>query len=171
MVADVVDLVKNCLQCTVADEEQPQKQARLGVVHPRLRFEQVAIDIKTVTQRTEPGNIKILVMIDAFTRFVRAVPVPNEKTETIAKALLDKWVAVFGPMETLMSDGGTNLVSKVVQNLTEHLGIGRMQTYPWHPQANGTVERWNRTVAKDLASFMTTGDTDWDEHVALAWLR
>ena len=45
-----------------------------------------------------------------------------------------------------MSDSGTNLVSRVVENLVARLRIGRMQTYPWHPQANGTVERWNRTV-------------------------
>lgn len=51
------------------------------------------------------------------------------------------------------------------------MGIGRMKTYPFHPQANGTVERWNRTLARDLASFVATGSADWDEHPALACLR
>ena len=171
MVSDVIKFIRNCLQCAVSEEERSQRQAALEMVHPRRRFEQVAIDIQTITPRTKSGNIKILVMIDVFTRFVRAVPVPNEKATTVAKVLLDEWISVFGPMEKLMSDGGTNLVSKVVENLVARLGIGRMQTYPWHPQANGTVERWNRTVAKEIASFMTTGDSDWDEHVALACLR
>ena len=171
MVTDVVELVKNFMQCAVAQEEQPQKQAKLEIVHPRRRCELVAIDVQTITPRTESGNIKILVMIDLFTRFVRAVPIPDEKAETVAKVLLDEWISIFGPMEKLMSDGGTNLVSKVVESLVEQLGIGRMQSYAWHPQANGTVERWNRTVARDIASFMTTGKTYWDEHVALECLR
>ena len=171
LVPDVVAFVQNCLHCAVAEDEGPRRQAGMETVHPRRRFEHVAIDIQTITPRTEAGNIKILVMIDVFTRFVRAIPIPNEKSETVAKILLDEWIAVFGPMEKLLSDGGTNLVSKVVENLVEQLGVGRVQTYPWHPQANGTVERWNRTVAKDIASFMTTGNSDWDEHVALACLR
>ena len=74
-------------------------------------------------------------------------------------------------MERLLSDGGTNLVGNVIKSLTSILGVGRMQTYPLHPQANGTVERWNRTLARDLASFMATGDADWDEHIALACFR
>ena len=71
-------------------------------------------------------------------------------------------------MEGLLSDGGTNVVSQIVKELAAMLGIGRKQTYPLHPQANGTVERGNRTLARDLASFMTTGNADWDENLALA---
>lgn len=64
-------------------------------MHPRWRFEQVAMDVQTITPRTDAENIKILVMIDVFTRFVRAVPIPNEKAETISEVLLDEWIAVL----------------------------------------------------------------------------
>lgn len=53
-------------------------------------------------------------------------------------------------MEGMLSDGGTNVVSIIVKELYEMLGIGRLQTYPLHPQANGAVERWNRTLKRDL---------------------
>ena len=140
IVPDVIKCIQNCTQCAVAEEEHPQRKASLEIVHPKRRFEQVAIDVQTIKPRTKAGNIKILVMIDVFTRFVRAVPIPNEKAGTVAKVVLEDWIGLFRPMEKLMSDGGTNLVSKVVKNLVGRLGIGRMQTYPWHPQANGTVE-------------------------------
>ena len=91
-------------------------------------------------------------MIYVFTRFVRAVPIPIEKADTTAKVLPDEWIADFGPMERLMTDRGTNLVSKVVENMVEQLGVGRMRTYPWHPQAIGIEERWNRTIAKDIVT-------------------
>lgn len=128
MVPDVTKIIHNCLQCAVSEEERPRRQAALEKVHPRCRFEQVAIDVQTITPRTKSGNIKILVMIDIFTRFVRAVPILDEKATTVAKELLDELISVFGPMEKLMSDGGPNLVSKVVENLVARLGIGRMQT-------------------------------------------
>ena len=71
-------------------------------------------------------------------------------------------------MTKILSDGGPNLVGKVIENMASMQGIGRMKTYQLHPQANGTLERWSRTLARYLAGFMTTGDSDWDEHVSLA---
>ncbi len=129
------------------------------------------MDVQTITPRTGRGNIKVLAIIDVFTRFVRAVPVPDEAAETIARALLDQWICVFGPVVRLLSDRGPNFIGKIVEKLAALLGIGRLRAYPLHPQANGTVERWNRTLTRDLASFVATGESDWDEHVALAGFR
>lgn len=99
----------------------------------------------------------ILGMSNVFARFVRAVSILDEKGETVAKLLLDEWISIFERMKKLMSDGGTNLVSKAVECLREKLGVGRMQSYSWHPQANGSVEKWNRTVSRDISTFMTSG--------------
>lgn len=88
MVSDTVDFVKNCLQCTVS-EDRPGRQVPLEMVHPNRRFEQVAIDAQTITPRTESGNIKILAMIDVFTRYARAVSIPDKKAETVEKVLMD----------------------------------------------------------------------------------
>ncbi len=103
------------------------------------------MDVQTITPRTGRGNIKVLAIIDVFTRFVRAVPVPDEAAETFARALLDQWICVFGPMVRLLSDRVPNFIGKIVEELAALLGIGRLRAYPLHPQANGTVERWNRT--------------------------
>ncbi len=168
---DVVDFISKCLPCTVSEDVRPGRQVPLEIVHPRGRFEQVAVDVQTVTPRTVSGNIKILAMIDVFTRFVRAIPIPDEKAETIARVIVDEWVSIFGPMVRLLSDRGPNLIGKIVEEMSGMLGIGRLRTYPLHPQANGTVERWNRTVGRDLASFVCTGAVDWDDHVALACFR
>lgn len=56
-----------------------------------------------------------------------------------SRALLDDWISIFGPIECVLSDGGLNLVSEVLQSMTDKLGVGRIRTYPLHPQANGTV--------------------------------
>ncbi len=101
---------------------------------------------------TTAGNIKILAMVDVFSRFVRAVPIPDEKAETIARVIVDEWISIFGPMVRLLSDRGPNLIGKSVEEMSALLGIGRLRTYPLHPQDNGTVERWNRSVVRDLAS-------------------
>lgn len=70
-------------------------------------------------------------------------------------------------MEILLSDGGANGISRVMKNFSEILGIGRVQAYPFHLQSNGTVEQRTRTLIKDLACFMSIGESDRDDHMAL----
>lgn len=143
----------------------------MEATHPSRRFQNVAIDVQTITPRTFSGNVKVLAMIDVFTRFARAAAIRDEKAEIIAEVLIREWISVFGPMEVLQSDGGMNIMGRIVENVAAQLGIGRAKTFALHPQANGTVERWNRTLARDLANFIATGEGDWDEHVALACFR
>lgn len=115
MIRDAADFLKKCFQCEVSCDEKPGKQAVLEVVHPRRRFEQVAIDVQTITPRTCSGCIKVLVIIDVFTKFVRAVPIPDERAETLARVIINDWISVFGPMEKIISDGGPNIIGKVVE--------------------------------------------------------
>ena len=55
--------------------------------------------------------------------------------------------------------------------MSEALGVRRVTNSAFHPQTNGCVERFNRTLAQDLACFVSTGQDDWDNHVALACFR
>lgn len=70
-------------------------------------------------------------------------------------------------MVRLLSGRGPSFIGKVVDQMSGLLGIGRLGNLPFNAQRNGTLERWNRTLTRDLASFVATGDSDWDEHVAL----
>lgn len=106
-------------------------------------------------------------MIDTFTRFARAVPIPDERAETVARKIQDEWVSIFGAMETLLSNRGRNFIRKAVSNMAEQLGEKRVKTSPFHPEANGFVERWNRTLAQELACFVCIGQDDWDLHISL----
>lgn len=143
----------------------------MAATHPKRRFEQVVIDIQSIIPKTRNGNTKVVLIIDVFTRYVRAVPVEDEQASTIASTLLREWISIFGPMERLIADRGPSLIGKIMENLTNQLEIKQLKEYPLHPQENCVVERWNRSLAKDLASFMSTGIEDWDEHVNLACFR
>ena len=168
---DVKKTIARCVACAAVKAARRARGARMKVYHPGRRFQQVAVDIQTITPRTQAGNIKVLVMIDTFTRFARAVPIPDERAVTVARKILDEWVSIFGAMETLLSDRGPNFIGTVVSSMAEQLGTKRVTTSPFHAQASGCVERWNRTLAQDLACFVCTGQEDWDQHVSLACLR
>lgn len=127
------------------------------VNHPRRRFEQVAVDVQSVTPRTAAGSIKILVMSDTFTRFARVVPIPDEKTDTVARVILDEWVSIFGPMQSTLSDRGPNFIGATLKAIAEQLGVRRVSTSPLHPQFKGCLEWWNSTLFQYLACVVNTG--------------
>jgi hypothetical protein len=49
-------------------------------------------------------------------------------------------------------------------------GIKKVFTTPRHPQTDGTVERFNRTLCADLAKVVLR-EEDWRQHVPMATFR
>lgn len=61
---DVRKKIAGCVACTAVKASRPRRGAQMVVYHPGHRFQQVAVDVQTITLRTQAGNIKVLVMID-----------------------------------------------------------------------------------------------------------
>lgn len=129
----------------------------------------VAMDVLSVSPPSE-GRTKVLVMGDLLSRFIIAADIPDERAETVAKTLLDRYVSVFGAPETLISDGG--LASEVTTILCRMLGTNAVTTLPYHPRGNGFVERYNRTLLQDLRKLVHSRElTDWRDLLSLSVLR
>ena len=45
------------------------------------------------------------------------------------------------------------------------LQIEKTRTYPYHPQSDGMVERFNKTLVTMLSGFVNDNHTDWDEQL------
>ena len=69
------------------------------------------------------GNKYILVITDLFTKWVEAIPVKSTGTETLATILMDEIICQYGVPQTIHSDQGANLTSKLIQNLCQKMGI------------------------------------------------
>jgi transposase InsO family protein len=126
---------------------------------PRRRFELVAMDITTFSPTGVGGEKKILVIGDVFTRFLLAIPPQDEKSQTVADALWTRWFAVFGPPERLLTDLGKPLVSDIMKSLCRRAGVDKIFTSAYHPETNGMIERFNRTLGVDLAKTVLTMET------------
>lgn len=49
--------------------------------------------------------------------------------------------------------------------MAELLGVRKTQTTPYHPQSDGQVERFNRTLAAMLSAVVEPDQRDWDLHL------
>ena len=105
----------------------------------------IEVDIQGPFPKTKEGNTVILVIEDYFTKWVEAVPLPNQEAATVAKALTERWICVWGAPHELHTDQGRNFESALFKGVMDLFGVHKTRTTPLHPQSNGLVERTNKT--------------------------
>jgi transposase InsO family protein len=65
-----------------------------------------------------------------------------------------------------LTDNGTQFNAKVFLSVCRELGIAKIFTTAYHPQTNGQVERFNRTIINSLRGYVERRQTDWDEYTS-----
>ena len=90
-------------------------------------------------------------------------------TVSCATALLDAWISRFGLPEHITSDRGSVFTSDIWLSLAQLLGVNLHHTTSYHPQANGMVERWHRTLKASLTARCST--SDWCSQLPWVLLR
>uniref|UniRef100_A0A8C1IKZ9 Integrase catalytic domain-containing protein n=1 Tax=Cyprinus carpio TaxID=7962 RepID=A0A8C1IKZ9_CYPCA len=171
MYRDIKEWCEQCKACQTRRSPVPAHRAPMGGSQSVRPFERVAMDILELPA-TSKGNRYVLVVEDYFTKFVNLYPLPNQSAQTVAHCLFEDYVLLHGVPETLHSDQGRQFEAEVVQTLCCFLNIKKTRTTPYHPQSDGMVERFNRTLIDQLAKTLLTYGGEWDEyvkHVAFAY--
>ena len=164
---DVQEWCRNCDIC--AQKRGPQKKiiAPLKTVNVGAPMERIAIDVLGPLPKTEAGNKYILIIADYFTKWVEAFLLPNQKAKTVADKLVNEVICRFGVPLMIHSDQGRNFESALFAEVCQLLDIQKTRTTPYHPQSNGKVERYNRTLEMQLSTFADYNQKDWDVHIPM----
>ena len=83
----------------------------------------------------------ILVMIDAFSKYIWAHVMNNDTTTMKTLAILYSWFVDRGFPSTLVSDNGPQLTAKEFSDKMVKWGIKHVFTPPYHPASNGLAEK------------------------------
>lgn len=108
-----------------------------------------------------------LTAVDRFTRWPEVKPLTDISAETVARAFYEIWISRFGCPETVTTDQGRQFNSHLFKSLTDLCGIRLRHTTAYHPQANGMVERFHRTLK---AAIMAHGSTRWTDVLPIVLL-
>ena len=162
---DVQEWLLGCNKCQRCNPPTPSPRAPLGTITATFPFEKISWDIMGPLPRSSKGNQYILVITDIFSKWVEAYPLPSTNAETLASVLVNGFICRFGVPRSLHSDQGANLTGAVMKALCNLLGINRTQTSAYHPQGNGQVERFNRTLEAMLSKVVADNQADWDTHL------
>lgn len=126
-------------------------------------FTEVCLDLLGPLPETSNGNVYLLVIVDRFTKLTRVVPFAREDADTVVSAFLDTWVASYGPPDTLLTDNGPQLASTHFRGGCGMLGIKHVTSTTDHPQTQGQVERYDRTIVTQLRTYVEDHQDRWDE--------
>jgi hypothetical protein len=164
--ADVTGYVQTCDIC--------QKTVAKGKVFPvplatmpriSAPFERVAIDlVGPLSPPSEGGHRYILTLIDIATRFPEAVPLKDISSVDVAEALMSIFARLGFPKE-ILSDQGSQFNSDLMKQFHALCGTKAIRTSPYHPQANGTVERFHGTLKTMLKKVIHSKPKAWHRYL------
>ena len=100
--------------------------------------------------------------MDYFTRWAEAYAIQNQEATTVADKLVSNFFLRFSPPEQLHSDQGRQFESSLLHEVCRSLGIHKTRTTAYHPQGDGLVERFNRTLLNMLATTAEDHPATWE---------
>ena len=80
----------------------------------------------------------------------------------MAQTLTDEFFCRYSPPCQLHSDQGKQFELELITKTCKLLGIAKSHTTPYHPQGDGLVERFNRTLLTMLSTAAETHPFDWE---------
>ena len=123
-------------------------------------FDRVGVDVVQLPV-TQKGNKYAVVLMDYLTKWLEVFPIKDQTTPTIAKLLVEKIISRHGVPSELLSDRVPSFLSGLMEEIYCAMGIHKVNTTAFHPQTDGLVERFNRTLIDMLSKTTDSGDQDW----------
>ena len=164
MKADIRQWAKTCV---------PYQKAKVGRHSPMVsfpspdeRFDHGHVDITGPLPWYENQSY-LLTCVDRFSRWCRAFLMPDITAYTTAKTFVAGWVSRFGVPAVITTDRGKQFKSDLFNQLMKLLGNKRTKTTAYHPEVNGLIERFHRSLKPALRARMN--QSNWQEYLPLVF--
>jgi transposase InsO family protein len=162
---DVSNYTRSCRVC--AERMTPHQKARAQLRdRPQATrpFDIVEIDIKGPLPRTEKDAQYILFIQDAFSKYVELSSLTRQTTNAVCSKLQD-WISRYGLLRAIHSDNGSCFTSYAFAGFCSHNGILHTKSTVYHPQANGAIERFNRSLGEMSAKATNSNRRNWQDYL------
>ena len=163
MRSSVTQWTRACLTCAT---HQPGRKVKppLTPIPVAGAFDRVGVDVLQLP-RTRKGNKHAVVFVDYLTKWPEVFPAADQSAATIAKLLVEEVISRHGVPAQILSDRGKAFLSGLMKEVEVLMGYHKVNTTAYHPQTDGLVERYNRTLTSMLAKTVHRGGPEWDERL------
>ena len=147
--ADILRWCKSCLTCASRHVGRAVRPL-LTPIPVAGAFDRLGVDVIQFPPSYN-GNKYAVVFVDYLTKWPEVFAVPDQTALTIAQLLVGKIISRHGVPGELLSDRGAAFLSGLMEEVYRLMGIHKVTTTAYHPQTDGLVERFNRTLTDMLA--------------------
>ena len=110
----------------------------------------------------------IVVATEYLTKWPEARAIPNAKASSVISFFYEDIICRHGCPKEILTDRGTHFVNELLNSLCDRFGVKHRLSTAYHPQTNGLVERFNKTLCEVLAKLANEDKDDWDLFVSSA---
>ncbi|GJX99858.1 reverse transcriptase domain-containing protein [Tanacetum coccineum] len=162
---DARNLIRECNDCQIHRPVPRNPQQNLTPITSPWPFYKWGIDIAGPFPEG-PGKVKFLIVaIDYFTKWIEAKAVATITGNQVKKFVWDNIVCRFGLPGEIISDNGKQFRDNPFKDWCEKLCIRQCFASVKHPQANGLVERANRSLGEGIKARLDEKSKDWIEEL------
>jgi len=154
MYEDVKTFIHNCMVCQKFKTSKHLCKGTLDYhIHGSYPMQSLSVDTLGPLSEDVFGHKYILVIVDNFSKFATLYPTRSTEAKEFVQALIHH-IGLFGVPKQIRTDGGTQFTAKICKDLSSILQYEHLVIVPYHPEANGIVERRNAEILKHLRTLV-----------------
>ncbi|XP_077948925.1 uncharacterized protein LOC144382966 isoform X6 [Gasterosteus aculeatus] len=158
---EIENFCRSCPECQQVAPKPTYRNPLIPLPIIDTPFERIGLDIVGPLPKSARGHQYILVILDYATRYPEAIPLRKATARHIANELFLLSTSLGIPKE-ILTDQGTPFMSRVMKELCALLKIKQLRTSVYHPQTDGLVERFNKTLKSMLRKAVGEDGRNWD---------
>lgn len=165
MTRDIAKFVKNCPKCNLNKVKPSNVEKLVLTPTPTKAFDIVVLDTIGPLPQSNYGNKYALTLMCDLSKYLITIAIPDKSAQTVARAIFENFILVYGKMGTIKSDLGTEFKNEIVRELCKFLKIELKFSTSYHHQTLGTVERNHRVFNEYIRAYIGENISDWDTYL------
>ena len=164
MVKDIKQYINACHVCNLFNSRTNKVYHELKAIQSNLAMDHLMIDWLDPGTQSNTGKRNVLVVVDVYTRYCWLFSTYNRNTETVLKCLM-KLMLNFGIPNKVQKDNAKEFIAEKLAKAFKVLNIKNLFSSPYHPRANGLVERYVGIVKNVLKKYRIYDYDNWDKYL------
>lgn len=166
MSADIKKYIENCEICEKTKIHKHTHTPLQITSVASAPFEKIYIDfVGEINPNSADGHKYIMSISCDLTKYLIMKATFDSTALTAAKVIVEEVCLVYNFPKTIISDNGPAFTAEIFKQMAKLLDIKHIKTCPYHPQSNGSIERYHRTLGQYIRSYVQKNEANWHKYL------